>query len=62
VYADVTGQATHPCGLEQFGDRTTGNFWNIWAAKAAVQKVMREADVVLPSHDSLVMKKYGDTI
>ncbi len=43
----------------KFGDRSTGNYWNLWAAKAGVQKVMAQADVVLPIHDSMVVQKYG---
>ncbi|MGA2401814.1 MAG: N-acyl homoserine lactonase family protein [Syntrophobacteraceae bacterium] len=43
----------------QFGDRSTGNYWNLWAAKAGVQKIMAAADIVLPIHDSLVVEKYG---
>lgn len=43
----------------QFGDRSTGNYWNLWAAKAGVQKIMATADIVLPIHDSLVVEKYG---
>jgi glyoxylase-like metal-dependent hydrolase (beta-lactamase superfamily II) len=42
-----------------FGDRSTGNYWNLWAAKAGVQKIMAEADIVLPIHDPLVVEKYG---
>ncbi|GHV48173.1 MBL fold hydrolase [Synergistales bacterium] len=42
-----------------FGDRSTGNNWNVWAAKMGVVKVMSEADVVLPSHDPRVVKLYG---
>ena len=42
-----------------WGDRSTGNYWNLWAAKAGVQKVMAEADIVLPIHDRLVEERYG---
>ncbi len=43
----------------KFGDRSTGNYWNLWAAKAGVQKIMAQADVVLPIHDPMVPQKYG---
>ena len=62
VFTEITAHANHPSGIELFGDRTTGNYWNLWAAKAAVQKVMREADVVLPSHDLRVVETYGTEI
>jgi hypothetical protein len=35
------------------------NYWNLWAAKAGVTKVMTEADVVLSIHDPQVVEKYG---
>jgi glyoxylase-like metal-dependent hydrolase (beta-lactamase superfamily II) len=47
---------------EKFGDQISGNNWNIWEAKKAMAKIMREADIVLPSHDPYVMETYGDTI
>jgi glyoxylase-like metal-dependent hydrolase (beta-lactamase superfamily II) len=57
IFTEVTEHAKRP-GFP-FGDRSTGNYWNLWAAKAGVQKVMATADVVLPIHDSLVVQKYG---
>jgi glyoxylase-like metal-dependent hydrolase (beta-lactamase superfamily II) len=57
VFAEIA--AHNQYDMEPFGDRSTGNYWNLWAAKAAVQKVMREADVILPIHDALVLEKYG---
>lgn len=45
--------------IQGFGDRSTRNYWNLWAAIAAVTKIMSEADIVLPIHDPLVVKKYG---
>jgi glyoxylase-like metal-dependent hydrolase (beta-lactamase superfamily II) len=57
IFTEVTKHAAHS-GFP-FGDRSTGNYWNLWAAKAGVQKVMAEADIVLPIHDPLVVKKYG---
>jgi len=57
MYPEI--EAHNKYEIEAFGDRSTGNYWNLWAAKAAVQKVVREADVILPIHDPLVVKKYG---
>lgn len=57
IFTEVTKHSERP-GF-QFGDRSTGNYWNLWAAKAGVQKIMAEADIVLPIHDELVVKKYG---
>jgi glyoxylase-like metal-dependent hydrolase (beta-lactamase superfamily II) len=57
VFTEITKHAEHPAF--PFGDRSTGNYWNLWAAKAGVQKVMAEADIVLPIHDPLVVEKYG---
>lgn len=48
--------------FEKFGDHPSGNFVNLWAAVAGVQKVLREADILLPSHDLAVEKKYGKVI
>ncbi|MDR1321207.1 MAG: SDR family NAD(P)-dependent oxidoreductase [Gracilibacteraceae bacterium] len=45
-----------------FGDQLSGNNVNFWGAKRAMHKIMREADLVLPSHDPYVMANYGDTI
>jgi len=58
---DVFTEVTRHAEREGFpwGDRSTGNYWNLWAAKAGVQKVMAEADIVLPIHDPLVVEKYG---
>ncbi|MEJ2718927.1 MAG: N-acyl homoserine lactonase family protein [Deltaproteobacteria bacterium] len=57
VFVEVTKHAEH-VGFA-FGDRSTGNYWNLWEAKAGVQKVMAEADLVLPIHDPLVVEQYG---
>jgi glyoxylase-like metal-dependent hydrolase (beta-lactamase superfamily II) len=57
MYPEIQAHARHPAF--PFGDRSTGNYWNLWSAKAAVQKVMAEADIILPIHDSLVVEKYG---
>ena len=57
VFQDVTKHSEHPAF--PFGDHPTGNHWNLWAATAGVQKIMAEADVVLPIHDLLVVQKYG---
>jgi glyoxylase-like metal-dependent hydrolase (beta-lactamase superfamily II) len=57
VFLEITKHAEHPAF--PFGDRSTGNYWNLWAAKAGVQKIMSEADIVLPIHDPLVVEKYG---
>jgi glyoxylase-like metal-dependent hydrolase (beta-lactamase superfamily II) len=47
---------------DAFGDQLSGNNVNFWGAKRAMHKVMREADIILPSHDPYVMEIYGDTI
>jgi len=57
IFPEIGKHAAHS-GFP-FGDRSTGNYWNLWAAKAGVQKVMAEADIVLPIHDPLVVEKYG---
>ena len=57
IFTEITAHAKHP--VLPFGDRSTGNYWNLWAAKAGVQKIMAEADIVLPIHDGLVLKRYG---
>ncbi len=57
IFLDIAKHAEHPAF--SFGDRSTGNYWNLWAAKAGVQKIMAEADIVLPIHDRLVIEKYG---
>ncbi len=44
---------------ESYGDRSTGNYWNLWAAKREVQKIITTSDVILPIHDPIVPKKYG---
>ncbi len=46
--------------IETFGDNITGNYWNLWTATAEVQRVMRESDIILPTHDVMVLKKYGE--
>lgn len=57
IFPEIGKHAAH--SAFPFGDRSTGNYWNLWAAKAGVQKVMAEADIVLPIHDPLVVEKYG---
>ncbi len=57
VFEDVTAQNNYE--IQSFGSRSTGNYWNLWAAKAGVVKVMTEADVVLPIHDPAVVETYG---
>ena len=57
IFTEVT--AHHKKEGFAYGDRSTGNFWNLWAAKAGVQKIMAEADIVLPIHDPLVVERYG---
>jgi glyoxylase-like metal-dependent hydrolase (beta-lactamase superfamily II) len=57
IYTEITEH--HNREGFPFGDRSTGNYWNLWAAKAGVQKVMSTADIVLPIHDALVLEKYG---
>jgi glyoxylase-like metal-dependent hydrolase (beta-lactamase superfamily II) len=52
-------EAHNKWSIQGFGDRSTGNYWNLWAAKAGVTKIMTEADVILPIHDPLVVEKYG---
>jgi glyoxylase-like metal-dependent hydrolase (beta-lactamase superfamily II) len=52
-------EAHNAWDIQGFGDRSTGNYWNLWAAKAGVVKVMTEADVLLPIHDKTVVEKYG---
>jgi glyoxylase-like metal-dependent hydrolase (beta-lactamase superfamily II) len=47
---------------EAFSDSPSGNCWNWWASKAAIQKLNREADILLPSHYKDVIKKYGTVI
>ena len=56
-FPEIAKHAEHPAF--PFGDRSTGNYWNLWAAKSGVQKIMAEADIVLPTHDRLVVEKYG---
>lgn len=55
----VAAHAQHE--IEPFGDVTTGNYWNMWAATAEVQKVMRESDIILPTHDTIVLERYGES-
>jgi glyoxylase-like metal-dependent hydrolase (beta-lactamase superfamily II) len=57
IFPEIGKHAAH--SAFPFGDRSTGNYWNLWAAKAGVQKIMAEADIVLPIHDPLVVEKYG---
>jgi len=57
IFPEIERHSAH--SAFPFGDRSTGNYWNLWAAKAGVQKIMAEADVVLPIHDPLVVEKYG---
>jgi len=57
VFPDIVKQSEHLAF--PFGDHPTGNNWNLWAARAGIQKVMAEADIVLPLHDPLVVEKYG---
>ncbi len=57
IFPEIGKHAAH--SAFSFGDRSTGNYWNLWAAKAGVQKVMAEADIVLPIHDPMVVQKYG---
>lgn len=56
---DIKAQNQMGGGIESFGDWPPGNCWNVWDARWHVQKVLREADIVLPSHDAFVGKKYG---
>lgn len=60
VYKEI--EAHNQYEFESYGDRSTGNYWNLWAAKAAVQKVITTSDIVLPIHDPLVVEKYGHLI
>ncbi len=60
VFVEIQAHARHDAF--PFGDRSTGNYWNLWAAKAGVQKVMAEADLVLPIHDPTVVERYGHEI
>ena len=60
TFADVEAHAKFE--IEGFGDHPTGNNWNRWASMTAIQKIAREADVILPSHDPLVMEKYGSRV
>ncbi|MGI5900959.1 MAG: N-acyl homoserine lactonase family protein [Desulfitobacteriia bacterium] len=45
--------------IEGFACHPTGNKWNAWAAIAAIQKLNRESDIILPTHDSYFLDKYG---
>ncbi len=56
-FPEIAKHAGHPAF--PFGDRSTGNYWNLWAARAGVQKIKAEADIILPTHDRLVVEKYG---
>ena len=60
LFASVNAQRA--AIVDSFGDHTSGNYWNIWKDKAAIQKVMREADIVLPNHDAKILEWYGDCI
>ena len=73
IYSQVMQCQKHPYGKEDieahwnsaadaFGDQISGNNLNLWSAKTALQKIMREADIILPSHDPYVLEAYGDTI
>jgi glyoxylase-like metal-dependent hydrolase (beta-lactamase superfamily II) len=73
IYSQVMQCRKHPYGnldieahwnsaADAFGDQLSGNNTNAWGSKSAIQKVMREADIVLPAHDPYVMETYGDTI
>jgi len=57
MYPEI--EAHNNWDIQGFGDRSTGNYWNLWAAKAGVTKVMTEADILLPIHDKTVVEKYG---
>jgi len=59
---DIEAQHEIGDGIEAFGDWPPGNYWNLLDARWYVQKVLREADIVLPSHDNMVVKKYGQII
>jgi glyoxylase-like metal-dependent hydrolase (beta-lactamase superfamily II) len=54
---DVAAQNRY--AIESFGDCPTGIYWNVWEATKAVQRVMRDADIVLTQHDPLILEKYG---
>ena len=45
--------------LEDFNPKPTGTIWSLRGSLAAIQKVMRESDIVLPAHDPVVVKRYG---
>lgn len=57
---DVAGQFNSVA--DAFGDWPTGNCWNWWEEIKAIQKINREADIILPSHDPMVLEKYGNLI
>ena len=59
---DVKGQTEMGAGIESFGDWPTGNYCDLLKARCWVQKVMREADFVLPIHTPEVLTKYGHEI
>jgi hypothetical protein len=56
---DIKAQNEWGDGIEAFGDWPTGNYVDLAQARWWVQKVIREADILLPSHDEGVIKKYG---
>lgn len=59
---DIKGQTELGAGIEAFGDWPTGNYCDLLKARCWVQKVMREADFVLPMHVPQVLDKYGHEI
>jgi glyoxylase-like metal-dependent hydrolase (beta-lactamase superfamily II) len=56
---DIKAQSEWGGGIEAFGDWATGNFVDLSKARWWVQKLVREADILLPSHDEDVIRKYG---
>ena len=62
VIPDIKAQNEWGGGIEAFGDWATGNYVDLAQARWWVQKVVREADILLPSHDESVIRKYGSQI
>jgi len=58
---DVFGgvAADHNSPIESFGCHPTGNKLDAWEAVKTIQRICRDSDIILPSHDSYYLDKYG---
>lgn len=47
---------------DAFGMMPSGNCLSLWDAQIAIQKIMHEADIIIPCHDPDTVIKYGEVI